>query len=184
MIYAYAWRTGVIEFGEQVPADALPLYYGESKAVRELIEVRARHGWQSETLLVPGVPEALNNEEARAAFYQFYGWINGNQNGRADLKIQPQQPKEETQMIDENKTEVNRPLDIRDIAHWTHATTEGRFTETSGDGFDHTEIALFEAFNHICTAVHSGQAVELAGLGRLELHNGSIQLHQGAAANE
>ncbi|MEO1670167.1 MAG: host nuclease inhibitor protein [Cyanobacteria bacterium J06631_2] len=64
MIYASCDRRGVIEFGEKVPEGNLPLHYGEEAQVKERISVVARHAYDNKTLLVPGVPEADNDDEA------------------------------------------------------------------------------------------------------------------------
>ena len=70
-ITAYAWASGLIEFGETFPDGALPIITGEEKRVREIIEVRARHSRTSEQMLVPGVPEADNQHDACDALIRF-----------------------------------------------------------------------------------------------------------------
>lgn len=42
-ITAYAWESGLIEFGQQLPDGALPIITGENEKVRELIDLWARH---------------------------------------------------------------------------------------------------------------------------------------------
>lgn len=69
--YAYCWRSGKIEFGPKVPAGALPIGRG-GKVFREKVEVHARLSRDdNETLLVPGIPEANNSNEAIAALSAF-----------------------------------------------------------------------------------------------------------------
>ncbi|PQH22682.1 host nuclease inhibitor protein [Raoultella ornithinolytica] len=70
-ITAYAWASGLIEFGETFPDGALPIITGEEKRVREIIEVRARHSRKNEQMLVPGVPEADNQHDACDALIRF-----------------------------------------------------------------------------------------------------------------
>lgn len=70
-ITAYAWASGLIEFGHKVPDGALPIISGSELRIRELIDVHARHSRISEQLLVPGVPEANNQHDACTALIKF-----------------------------------------------------------------------------------------------------------------
>lgn len=70
-ITAYAWASGLIEFGETYPDGALPIITGEEKRVREIIGIRARHSRTNQKLLVPGVPEAGNQDDACSALIRF-----------------------------------------------------------------------------------------------------------------
>lgn len=70
-ITAYAWASGLIEFGDVLPDGALPIINGEEKRVREIIEVRARHSRTNEQMLVPGIPEADNQHDACDALIRF-----------------------------------------------------------------------------------------------------------------
>ncbi|HFS8942382.1 TPA: host nuclease inhibitor protein [Enterobacter roggenkampii] len=70
-IRAYAWASGLIEFGQKLPEGALPIITGEAKQVRELIDIWARHSRTSDQLLVPGVPEAANQQEGCDALIKF-----------------------------------------------------------------------------------------------------------------
>lgn len=70
-ITAYAWASGLIEFGHEVPDGALPIISGNELRVRELIDVHARHSRISEQLLVPGVPEANNQYDGCTALIKF-----------------------------------------------------------------------------------------------------------------
>jgi hypothetical protein len=42
MLFAYAWASGLIEFGRCVPAGALELLAGEAATVKNKIHARAR----------------------------------------------------------------------------------------------------------------------------------------------
>ena len=75
MITAYCWRSGRIEFGQDVPEGALPLITGEENHIRKLVDVRARHAYEQGVLLVPGIPEAANDEEAYKALSRFKAWL-------------------------------------------------------------------------------------------------------------
>lgn len=81
-MHAYCYASGLIEFGRSVPDGALPIARGRGKALRAFIEVHARHGYKirlvngrstkipgSDTLLVPGVPEATGQNDARDALH-------------------------------------------------------------------------------------------------------------------
>ncbi|EIE4825895.1 host nuclease inhibitor protein [Salmonella enterica] len=69
-ITAYCWASGLIEFGHTLPEGALPIVTGSEKKVREEVEVLARHAYNGE-LLVPGIPEAASQSEAREALVRF-----------------------------------------------------------------------------------------------------------------
>lgn len=70
-IFAYAWASGLIEFGTTYPAGALPIYSGEETRIREVVATHARHARTSESLLVPGIPEAANQREAMEVLIDF-----------------------------------------------------------------------------------------------------------------
>jgi len=70
-ITAYAWASGLIEFGNKLPDGALPIISGDELRIRELIDVWARHSRTNEQLLVPGVPEANNQHDACTALMKF-----------------------------------------------------------------------------------------------------------------
>jgi imidazoleglycerol phosphate synthase glutamine amidotransferase subunit HisH len=85
---AYCYASGLIEFGRAMPDGALPVARGPAKVLRDFIEVRARHGYRTEivngrptkipgteTLLVPGVPEAPDQMAAVDALTAFRKWI-------------------------------------------------------------------------------------------------------------
>lgn len=70
-ITAYAWASGLIEFGIQTPKGALPIISGEEVRVRELIDIWARQSRTNDQLLVPGVPEASSQHEGCDALIKF-----------------------------------------------------------------------------------------------------------------
>lgn len=57
---AWAFASGQIEFGANLPEGALPIAYGMPTPVRSAVEIHARHAHDGKTLLVPGVPEAAD----------------------------------------------------------------------------------------------------------------------------
>lgn len=73
---AYCWADGVIEFGRNVPEGALLMAEGPAKTLRELISATARHAYDGETLLVPGIPEAKDQSEAGDALGAHLEWIS------------------------------------------------------------------------------------------------------------
>ena len=68
---AYCWRSGVLEFGQRIPDGALPVDHGTERSVRRRVEVLARHAYDGQTLLVPGIPEAQDDDEALSAYERF-----------------------------------------------------------------------------------------------------------------
>lgn len=67
---AYCWASGLIEFGETLPEGALPIITVHSQAERDTVEVLARLSHDNQ-LLVPGIPEAASQDEAREALVRF-----------------------------------------------------------------------------------------------------------------
>ncbi len=86
IIYAWCWATGLIEFGDKVPDDALELAYGPERALRAAFDVSARHGRGASAgkLLVPGVPEAESQREGLRAVQVFCVWRARNTNDDRD----------------------------------------------------------------------------------------------------
>jgi hypothetical protein len=64
MTLAYCYASGQIGFASQCPDGALPLMRGPDAQVRDVIGGHARHAYDGETLLVPGLPEAGNDQRA------------------------------------------------------------------------------------------------------------------------
>jgi hypothetical protein len=88
VIRAFCFASGHIEFGKRVPKGAIPFARGEEQALRDYIEPLARHGYRTElvkgrptkipgteTLLVPGIPEALDQWAALDALNAWLKWI-------------------------------------------------------------------------------------------------------------
>lgn len=79
---AYVWRTGVVEFGENVPEGAIEFAEGKGQKFIEDIQTSCRLAYptyvdgvrQPDVYLVPGVPEAENGEEAVDAVTAFKRW--------------------------------------------------------------------------------------------------------------
>jgi hypothetical protein len=76
---AYAWRTGVIGVSRTAPSGAIKLFtFNSCRAAavgRRLIEASARHAYDGKTLLVPGVPEAGDDETALEALVDWARWV-------------------------------------------------------------------------------------------------------------
>lgn len=76
---AWCWRTGLIEIGLELPPDndsgggAIELARGPMAFLKAEIRVAARHS-KSGALLVPGVPEAADGDEAVDAVISFINW--------------------------------------------------------------------------------------------------------------
>lgn len=76
-MFAYCWRTGKIEFGAQVPDGALVLRSGPAHKLKREVSAKARHGYKEGLLLVPGLPEAANHDDAYEAYKKFRAFLNG-----------------------------------------------------------------------------------------------------------
>lgn len=72
---AYAFRSGHIGFGTKVPDGALIIAKGPAKIVGQIVRGNARLAYDNETWLVPGCPEAENDEQAYNAFIAFFDRI-------------------------------------------------------------------------------------------------------------
>lgn len=71
IIVAFCWRSGLIEFGPFLPMGANEIACGPVTVIREIAVAWARHSRPSGDLLVPGVPEAEDEEQALVAFRIF-----------------------------------------------------------------------------------------------------------------
>ncbi len=75
-VVAYAWMSGLIRIGTEVPRGALPIAWSEDrKALDDVIIVCARHAYDGVTLLVPGIPEAESYQEALRALADFVDMV-------------------------------------------------------------------------------------------------------------
>ncbi|SCM75413.1 Host nuclease inhibitor protein [uncultured Pleomorphomonas sp.] len=72
---AYCWRTGKIEFGRSTPNGALEIADAPGRELRRHVSASARHAYDGETLLVPGVPEAATDLAAGEAVGRFRDWL-------------------------------------------------------------------------------------------------------------
>ncbi|MGE4085961.1 MAG: hypothetical protein AB7H93_23495 [Vicinamibacterales bacterium] len=70
---AYADRAGVIRFAFNPIPGHLPL----PPLPRRTITATARLAYDGRTLLVPGVPEAVDDDDALAAFEAHCAWLEG-----------------------------------------------------------------------------------------------------------
>ena len=74
---AFCWASGQIEFAARVPEGALPIARGPARALRDFIDGVARHAYDGETLLVPGIPESQGDQSrARDALHAWLNWIS------------------------------------------------------------------------------------------------------------
>ena len=75
-MFAFAWASGLIEFGHDVPPGALKFATGFDLQLRERVAVLARQGMgKSEgKLLVPGVPEAADDMASVDALIAWVDW--------------------------------------------------------------------------------------------------------------
>lgn len=65
MTIAFAFRDGRIEFGSKCPVDAIPIANSPNKRkLLKIISGNARHSHNGNSLLVPGIPEAADEDDA------------------------------------------------------------------------------------------------------------------------
>lgn len=76
---AYAFAGGEIGFvpthGSGLPKGALFLASGDRETITSVVSGLARHGYDNETLLVPGCPEAPSQTDAYRAFCEFFNRV-------------------------------------------------------------------------------------------------------------
>jgi hypothetical protein len=77
MSKAYCYASGQIDFVSrgEVPAGAIHFASGPKVKLVPFVEVMARHAYDGETLLVPGVPEAPSQAAALLALRKWCNWI-------------------------------------------------------------------------------------------------------------
>lgn len=75
-VFAWAWQSGLIEVGRVVPEGALMFATGIETALQERLCVLARHGQGKSDgkLLVPGIPEAEDEDAQIDAFITWVEW--------------------------------------------------------------------------------------------------------------
>lgn len=85
---AYCDRSGTIGFcSGSAPAGSLPIAHHENPALlRSAVAAVARHGYESNTLLVPGIPEAQNDSAAIDALDGFMRLVRARLDADLDQK--------------------------------------------------------------------------------------------------
>lgn len=71
---AFCWANGVIEFADTMPDGALQIATGPARALQEAVTVAARKGHKEGVWLVPGVPEAGQQDQGLEALEQWLRW--------------------------------------------------------------------------------------------------------------
>lgn len=84
-VFAWAWQSGRIEVGKQVPEGALRVATGMEAPLQKMVSALARHGrGHSEgLLLVPGVPEAKTSIDKLRALNTWTDWC-AQRNGKPE----------------------------------------------------------------------------------------------------
>ncbi|MFS4437872.1 host nuclease inhibitor protein [Paracoccaceae bacterium GXU_MW_L88] len=75
MAVAYCYRSGELEFGEDTPEGAMEIASGEEADLKDFLSPKVRHAHDGKTLLVPGVPEAKDDDHAFLAAIAFADWL-------------------------------------------------------------------------------------------------------------
>ncbi|MGO1072587.1 hypothetical protein [Lysobacter sp. CA199] len=78
---AYCFASGHIRFGQIVPPGAIEIARGRADELREQITATARLAYDGETLLVPGVPEASDDDEKALALNRYLSWLADGSQG-------------------------------------------------------------------------------------------------------
>lgn len=73
-LYAYCFASGEIGFGNPVPPGAIAFAKGDSPSLSASVEVVARHAKRVPVYLVPGMPEAPDEDAAFAALVAWAAW--------------------------------------------------------------------------------------------------------------
>lgn len=71
MAHAICWRSGEVEVVSRQPAGSISLMRGPARRLERIISAIARHAYDGKTLLVPGLPEAEDDDAALAAVASF-----------------------------------------------------------------------------------------------------------------
>jgi hypothetical protein len=75
MTVAYCYRSGQIRVGKRTPKGAVAIARGPYRKLRDLIHVTSRHSYDGKTMLVPGLPEAPDDDAAVAAVKRYGDWL-------------------------------------------------------------------------------------------------------------
>lgn len=73
---AYVWASGLIEIGKEIPEGAIKIAHGPQSSLKAQLNTVARHGYGDSAgkLLLPGIPEAPDQEKAGDALEAFIAW--------------------------------------------------------------------------------------------------------------
>lgn len=77
-----AHRSGKAYVRQSVPQGTISVITGRKTELVELLSVHARHGFDGETFLVPGVPEAENERAALQALRKWQDRLGRSLRGR------------------------------------------------------------------------------------------------------
>jgi len=76
-MYAHCFRSGEIELSRKSNIEgAICIANAPAKELRRKVSARARHAYDGETLLVPGIPEAQTDDEAFDAMQRFKEFLS------------------------------------------------------------------------------------------------------------
>lgn len=76
------WRSGEAEVVTIVPEGTIVLATGKRERLETVLSAVARHSYDGETLLVPGLPEAADDDQAQIAAANFVRMLNERLNPR------------------------------------------------------------------------------------------------------
>lgn len=73
---AFVWKSGQINIAEIVPDGAIEIAIGPDEVLRTSIINTCRIAYDSQTCLVPGIPEAINSDAALDALFTYKKHLN------------------------------------------------------------------------------------------------------------
>lgn len=75
MAHIICWRSGQVEVRSSEPEGGISLMRGSARRLKTLLEACARHAYDGKTLLVPGIPEADDDDAAYDAMVAFAAFL-------------------------------------------------------------------------------------------------------------
>jgi hypothetical protein len=78
MSVAYCFRSGQVGVARKVPPGSIALVSGPSAELRHQVEAKARHARIGTALMVPGAPEAADDDAALDAAAAWAKWMVKN----------------------------------------------------------------------------------------------------------
>ncbi len=88
--HIYAYRSGRVGLAKAVPQGAISVVTGTKAELSAVLCPNARHAYDGESLLVPGVPEARSTKAAVKALETWRGRLQRSLRARRQRPTKPQ----------------------------------------------------------------------------------------------